>query len=173
MSGCPARLACSPCMAPRLPAVQRDHQTGAACSGSWPGRSNRLPSARSSRSCCSSSRPQSGGSGGGAEVEVESPTPAAPLRAPERRTAGSCRASVRPRGCVEAARLPRRGLSGCHVRRPSHVSNVQRGGDSHGTTEMPTSNKNFMSVRPTGGASQLPGPGREVDDRTPSAPSAM
>ena len=28
------------------------------------------------------------------------------------------------------------------------------------------------SVRPTGCASQLPGPGREVDDRTPSAPSA-
>jgi len=27
------------------------------------------------------------------------------------------------------------------------------------------------SVRPTGCASQLPGPGREVDDRTPSAPS--
>ena len=29
------------------------------------------------------------------------------------------------------------------------------------------------SVRPTGCASQLPGPGREVDDRTPSAPSMM
>ena len=28
------------------------------------------------------------------------------------------------------------------------------------------------SVRPTGCASQLPGPGREVDDRTPSAPSS-
>ena len=28
------------------------------------------------------------------------------------------------------------------------------------------------SVRPTGCASQLPGPGREVNDRTPSAPSA-
>lgn len=29
------------------------------------------------------------------------------------------------------------------------------------------------SVRPTGCASQLPGPGREVTDRTPSAPSAL
>ena len=28
------------------------------------------------------------------------------------------------------------------------------------------------SVRPTGCASQLPGPGREVNDRTPSAPRA-
>ena len=113
--------------------IQRDHQTGAACSGSWPGRSNRLPSARSSRSCCSSSRPQSDGFGGGAEVEVESPTPAAPLRAPERPTAGSCRASVRPRGCVEAARIPSAAFQDatCADRQRyarEHVSNVQRGG---------------------------------------------
>ena len=31
--------------------------------------------------------------------------------------------------------------------------------------------KTNFAARPTGCASQLPGPGREVDDRTPSAPN--